>query len=161
MMFGTFETDADRVEHLERIRALQAETGVFTAFIPWTFQPDHTPIEAEWRAERRKATAAEYLRVLALSRIYLHNVPNLQSSWVTQGLKICQIGLAMGANDFGSAMLEENVVSSAGCDHMTTIAEIERHIRDAGFVPKRRNMLYEILDDERSARPAARAGETA
>ncbi len=154
MMFGTVETPRERVEHLERIRALQEECGVFTAFIPWTFQPDHTPMETEWRREGGgKATAAEYLRMLAFSRIYLHNIENIQSSWVTQGIKICQIGLGMGANDFGSAMLEENVVSSAGCDNMTTLEEIERHIEDAGFIPRRRDMLYRILDEENRPLP--------
>ncbi len=147
MMFGHVETPKERIEHLLRIRELQEECGVFTAFIPWTFQPDHTPQGEEWLAGRPKATAHEYLRMLALSRIFLHNVDNIQSSWVTQGIKTCQIGLAMGANDFGSAMLEENVVSSAGCDNMTSVLEIERHIKDAGFVPRRRNMLYQLLDE--------------
>ncbi|HHI81474.1 MAG TPA: dehypoxanthine futalosine cyclase [Planctomycetes bacterium] len=147
MMFGHVETPKERIEHLLRIRELQEECGVFTAFIPWTFQPDHTPQGEEWLAGRPKATAHEYLRMLALSRIFLHNIDNIQSSWVTQGIKTCQIGLAMGANDFGSAMLEENVVSSAGCDNMTSVLEIERHIKDAGFVPRRRNMLYQLLDE--------------
>lgn len=146
MMFGHVETDAERIEHMTRIRDLQQETGgVFTAFIPWTFQPDHTPMGTELLAARggRKATVAEYLRTLSLARLYLQNVPHLQSSFVTQGLKTCQVGLAMGADDFGSAMLEENVVSSAGCTHPTSIPEIERHIKDAGYVPQRRNMMYE------------------
>jgi cyclic dehypoxanthinyl futalosine synthase len=145
MMFGHVETDADRVEHMLRIRELQDECGVFTAFIPWTFQPDHTPKGAELLAGRggMKATVAEYLRTLSLARLLLQNVPHLQSSFVTQGMKTCQAGLAMGADDFGSAMLEENVVSSAGCAHPTSIPEIERHIKDAGYVPQRRNMLYE------------------
>ncbi len=142
MMFGTAETDAERIEHLTRIRELQDECGVFTAFIPWTYQPENTPMQARFGS---KLSVAEYLRMLALSRIYLHNIPHLQSSFVTQGMKTCQVGLAMGADDFGSAMLEENVVSSAGCSHPTSIAEIERHIKDAGFVPQRRNMLYEPL----------------
>ena len=146
MMFGHVETEAERVEHLLRIRELQDETAVFTAFIPWTFQPDHTPMADEWAKEHEKATSAEYLRMLAFSRIFLDNVDNVQSSWVTQGIKICQIGLTMGANDFGSAMLEENVVSSAGCDNMTSVDEIERHIKEAGFEPRRRNMLYEYVD---------------
>ena len=97
-------------------------------------------------AQGEKATVAEYLRTLSLSRLYLQNVPHVQSSFVTQGMKICQIGLAMGADDFGSAMLEENVVSSAGCAHPTSIPEIERHIKDAGYVPQRRNMLYQPVD---------------
>ena len=93
----------------------------------------------------QKATVAEYLRTLSLSRLYLQNVPHVQSSFVTQGMKTCQIGLSMGADDFGSAMLEENVVSSAGCTHPTSVPEIERHIKDAGFVPQRRNMMYEYV----------------
>ena len=146
MMFGHVETDAERIEHMTRIRDLQQETGgVFTAFIPWTFQPEHTPMGKSLLAARggTKATVAEYLRTLSLARLYLQNVPHVQSSFVTQGMKVCQIGLAMGADDFGSAMLEENVVSSAGCAHPTSIPEIERHIKDAGFVPQRRNMMYE------------------
>ena len=148
MMFGHVETDAERVEHMQRIRELQDETGVFTAFIPWTFQPENTPLGDGLLQDRggRKATVAEYLRTLALARLYLQNVPHLQSSFVTQGLKTCQIGLSMGADDFGSAMLEENVVSSAGCTHPTSIPEIERHIKDAGCVPQRRNMMYEHIE---------------
>ncbi|MHC5062686.1 MAG: cyclic dehypoxanthinyl futalosine synthase [Planctomycetota bacterium] len=140
MMFGHVETAEERIEHLTHIRDLQDECAVFTAFIPWTFQPDHTELAAE---VERKASSAEYLRMLAFSRIYLDNIQHVQSSYVTQGMKICQDGLAMGADDFGSAMLEENVVSSAGCSHLTSVAEIERHIKDAGFSPQRRNMLYQ------------------
>jgi cyclic dehypoxanthinyl futalosine synthase len=145
MMFGHVETDAERIEHLQRIRELQDECQVFTAFIPWTFQPDHTPHGPALLQPRggRKATVAEYLRTLSLARLYLQNVPHVQSSFVTQGMKTCQMGLTMGADDFGSAMLEENVVSAAGCAHPTSIPEIERHIKDAGFVPQRRNMLYQ------------------
>ncbi|HEX5051067.1 MAG TPA: cyclic dehypoxanthinyl futalosine synthase [Planctomycetota bacterium] len=148
MMFGHVETDAERIEHMTRIRELQAETNVFTAFIPWTYQPDHTPLGTQLLATRggMKATVAEYLRTLATARLYLQNVQHLQSSFVTQGMKVCQIGLAMGADDFGSAMLEENVVSSAGCTHPTSIPEIERHIKDAGYVPQRRNMMYEPVE---------------
>jgi len=149
MMFGHVETDAERIEHMTRIRELQAETGgVFTAFIPWTYQPDHTPLGTQLLAERggQKATVAEYLRTLSLARLYLQNVRHVQSSFVTQGMKVCQIGLSMGADDFGSAMLEENVVSSAGCTHPTSIPEIERHIKDAGYVPQRRNMMYEPVE---------------
>ena len=154
MMFGHVETDAERIEHMTRIRELQDETmqaggsGVFTAFIPWTFQPEHTAMGKEFLAARggMKATVAEYLRTLSLSRLYLQNVPHIQSSFVTQGMKTCQVGLAMGADDFGSAMLEENVVSSAGCTHPTSIPEIERHIKDAGCVPQRRNMMYQPVE---------------
>ena len=143
MMFGTEETDAERIEHMTRLRELQDECGVFTAFIPWTYQPEHTPMAARYPG---KLTVAEYLRMLATARIYLHNFDHIQASFVTQGMKTCQVGLSMGADDFGSVMLEENVVSSAGCSHLTSIAEIERHIKDAGFTPKRRNMLYEVLE---------------
>ena len=148
MMFGHVETDAERIEHMTRIRELQTETNVFTAFIPWTFQPEHTPMGETLLADRggKKATVAEYLRTLSLARLYLQNVPHIQSSFVTQGMKTCQVGLAMGADDFGSAMLEENVVSQAGCTHPTSIPEIERHIKDAGFVPQRRNMMYEPVE---------------
>lgn len=148
MMFGHCETDQERIEHLTRIRELQDETGVFTAFIPWTFQPENTPIGDQLLEARGgpKATVAEYLRTLSLSRLYLQSVPHIQSSFVTQGMKTCQIGLAMGADDFGSAMIEENVVSSAGCTHPTSIPEIERHIKDAGYVPQRRNMMYEHVE---------------
>lgn len=161
MMFGHVETDAERIEHLQRIRELQDETGgVFTAFIPWTFQPEHTPLGVTMLTPRngKKATVAEYLRTLSIARLYLQNVPHLQSSFVTQGMKTCQIGLSMGADDFGSAMLEENVVSSAGCAHPTSIPEIERHIKDAGFVPQRRNMMYQPVDTpptDKFGKPAA------
>ncbi|MBX3464243.1 MAG: dehypoxanthine futalosine cyclase [Planctomycetes bacterium] len=162
MMFGHVETDAERIEHLQRVRELQDETGVFTAFIPWTYQPDHTPLGTQLLAERggQKATVAEYLRTLSLARLYLQNVPHVQSSFVTQGMKTCQVGLSMGADDFGSAMLEENVVSSAGCTHPTSIPEIERHIKDAGFVPQRRNMLYQPVETpptDRFGRPLGQA----
>ena len=148
MMFGHVESDAERIEHMTRVRELQDEVGVFTAFIPWTFQPENTALGASMLAARggQKATVAEYLRTLSLARLYLQNVPHLQSSFVTQGMKTCQTGLAMGADDFGSAMLEENVVSSAGCTHPTSIPEIERHIKDAGFVPQRRNMMYQPVE---------------
>jgi cyclic dehypoxanthinyl futalosine synthase len=143
MMFGHVETDAERIEHLDRIRQLQDECGVFTAFIPWTYQPDNTAMAA---TVPYKATVAEYLRTLATARIFLHNVQHVQASFVTQGIKTCQAGLAMGADDFGSVMLEENVVSSAGCSHPTSVAEIERHIKDAGYTPQRRTMLYQHLE---------------
>lgn len=157
MMFGHVETAAERIEHLTHIRDLQDECGVFTAFIPWTFQPDNTELAKQ---VDRKASAAEYLRMLAFSRLYLNNIQHIQSSYVTQGMKICQDGLAMGADDFGSAMLEENVVSSAGCSHLTSVAEIERHIKDAGFSPQRRNMLYQPVQTpqtDRFGRPPRQA----
>jgi cyclic dehypoxanthinyl futalosine synthase len=161
MMFGHVETDAERIEHLLRIRELQDETGVFTAFIPWTFQPENTAMGESMLAARggQKATVAEYLRTLSISRLFLQNVRHVQSSFVTQGMKTCQIGLSMGADDFGSAMLEENVVSSAGCTHPTSIPEIERHIKDAGFVPQRRNMMYEHVATPVTDRFGKPAGE--
>ena len=161
MMFGHVETDAERIEHLTRIRELQAETNVFTAFIPWTFQPENTPMGKELLAARggSKATVAEYLRTLSIARLHLQNVPHVQSSFVTQGMKTCQVGLSMGADDFGSAMLEENVVSSAGCAHPTSIPEIERHIKDAGFVPQRRNMMYEPVETPATDRFGKPLGE--
>ncbi|MSR39745.1 MAG: dehypoxanthine futalosine cyclase [Planctomycetes bacterium] len=149
MMFGHVETDAERIEHMLRIRDLQQETGsVFTAFIPWTFQPENTPMGNAFLTGRggQKATVAEYLRTLSIARLFLQNVPHIQSSFVTQGIKTCQVGLSMGADDFGSAMLEENVVSAAGCTHPTSIPEIERHIKDAGYLPQRRNMMYQPVE---------------
>jgi len=140
MMFGHVETLDDRIEHLERLRAAQDETGGFTAFICWTFQPEHTKLRAE------TVTSAEYLRMQAIARIYLDNFENLQSSWVTQGPKIGQIALSYGANDFGSVMMEENVVSSAGTTFRLNSADIERLIREAGYEPHRRSTWYELLN---------------
>ncbi len=140
MMFGHIEKARDIVEHLERIRSLQDKTKGFTAFIPWTFQPPNTGLE-----HIEKATAVEYLKVLALSRIYLDNVPNIQASWVTQGAKIAQIALYFGANDFGSTMIEENVVAAAGATFRMTKEEIARCIREAGFSPTQRNTLYQVI----------------
>jgi cyclic dehypoxanthinyl futalosine synthase len=141
MMFGHVETLEERVEHLERIRQLQEETGGFTAFIAWTFQPDHTDM-----ADVPPAGAFEYLKTQAISRLYLDNVANIQSSWVTQGAKIGQIGLYFGANDMGSLMIEENVVSSAGTVHHLTLDQIRRAIREAGYIPRQRNVFYEYID---------------
>jgi cyclic dehypoxanthinyl futalosine synthase len=121
---------------------LQEETGGFTAFIPWSFQPGNTALGGRHWEE---ATAVEYLKVLAIARLYLSNFQNVQSSWVTQGLKVCQLGLRFGGNDVGSVMLEENVVRSAGVTNCTTEEELRRMIRDAGFVPKRRDTLYRQL----------------
>ncbi len=141
MMYGTVETDEERIEHLMRLRALQDETGGFTAFITWSYQPEHT--------ERggTEATGVEYLRTLALSRIVLDNFDNLQASWVTQGGKVGQLSLAFGANDMGSVMIEENVVRAAGASYCMDEVEIVRNVEDCGFTPKRRNMHYEILGD--------------
>ena len=140
MMFGHVETLDDRIEHLQRVRAQQDATGGFTAFICWTFQPEHTKLRAE------PVGSGEYLRMQALSRIFLDNIDNLQSSWVTQGPKIGQIALKYGANDFGSVMMEENVVSSAGTSFRLAKGEIEELIRDAGYEPRRRDNWYRLVD---------------
>ena len=141
MMYGTVETDEERIEHMMRLRELQDETGGFTAFITWSYQPEHT--------ERGgvEATGVDYLRTLATARIVLDNFDNLQASWVTQGGKVGQLSLAYGANDMGSVMIEENVVRAAGASYCMDEVEIVTNIEDAGFVPKRRNMHYEILGD--------------
>jgi len=139
MMFGCGETIEQRVNHLELIRRTQEETGGFTAFIPWTFQRENTSLG---RFVKEEATATEYLKTLAISRLYLENFVNVQSSWVTQGLKTCQIGLRFGGNDVGSIMIEENVVSAAGAHYRASEEELRRIIRDAGFIPKQRDTLY-------------------
>ena len=139
MMFGCGETLEQRMNHLDLIRDLQEETGGFTAFIPWTFQRENTSLG---RFVKEEATAVEYLKTLAISRVYLHNFLNVQSSWVTQGLKTCQVGLRFGGNDVGSIMIEENVVSAAGAHNQATEEDLRRMIRDAGFVPKQRDTLY-------------------
>ncbi len=141
MMFGHVETVEDRVEHLQRLRDQQDASGGFTAFICWTFQPENTVLKVE-----RKTGVAEYLRMQALARIFLDNIPNVQSSWVTQGPDIGQLALRYGANDFGSVMMEENVVSSAGTTFRLNAATIEELIRDAGYEPRRRNNWYELLN---------------
>jgi len=141
MMFGHVETLAERVEHLERLRQLQDETGGFTAFICWTFQPDHTDM-----ADVPPAGAFEYLKTNAVARLYLDNFANIQSSWVTQGLKIGQLGLLYGANDMGSLMIEENVVAEAGTVHHLSLDQIRGAIAELGFTPRQRNVHYELLD---------------
>jgi len=142
MMFGHVETLAERVEHLERLRQLQDETSGFTAFICWTFQPEHTAL-----AHIAPAGAFEYLRTQAIARLYLDNVTNIQSSWVTQGPKIGQLALFFGANDMGSLMIEENVVSSAGTVYHLTLEQIKSAIREAGYVPRQRNVFYQLVDE--------------
>ncbi len=139
MMFGHIETPRHIFEHMYKIRKLQDKTKGFTAFIPWTFQPDNTRIKAE------KTSAVTYLRVLALSRIFLDNIDNIQASWVTQGDKIAQTALFYGANDMGSTMIEENVVASAGVNFMLPREEISRLIETAGFTPRQRDCFYNIL----------------
>ncbi len=140
MMFGHVETLEERIEHLGRLRRQQDETGGFTAFICWTFQAENTKLRAE------PVGSAEYLRMQALSRIFLDNITNVQSSWVTQGPKIGQVALRYGANDFGSVMMEENVVSKAGTSFRLQAQEIETLIREAGYTPRRRNNWYELVD---------------
>src|SRR3954462_3404802 len=144
MMFGHVETLAERIEHLERLRQLQDETGGFTAFICWTFQPDHTDL-----AHLPPAGAFEYLKTNAVARLYLDNFPNIQSSWVTQGLKVGQLALLYGANDMGSLMIEENVVAEAGTVHHLSLDQIRGAIEELGFVPRQRNVRYELFDEER------------
>src|SRR5512144_29013 len=141
MMYGTVETDEERLEHLLRLRALQDETGGFTAFITWSYQPEHTELAGS------EATGVDYLRTLAIARLVLDNFDNLQASWVTQGGKVGQLSLAYGANDMGSVMIEENVVRAAGASYCMDEVEIVRNIEDAGFTAKRRNMHYDVLGD--------------
>ncbi|MFL5617577.1 MAG: cyclic dehypoxanthinyl futalosine synthase [Gemmatimonadaceae bacterium] len=141
MMYGIGETLAERLEHLQRVREVQQRTKGFTAFICWPLQPENTP-----RMSRMpKTDAVDYLRTVAFARVVLDNVPNIQSSWVTMGMKIGQTALRFGCNDFGSLMIEENVVSAANTTHRTTIEEMERLIRDAGFTPARRRQDYSII----------------
>jgi cyclic dehypoxanthinyl futalosine synthase len=168
MMFGSIEKAEDIIEHLDAVRNLQDKTGGFTAFIPWSFQPGNTELakSQERRAKNSKqrakslerrvkrddlarkihpATAVEYLRILAFSRIYLDNIKNIQASWVTQGLKLAQVALRFGANDFGSTMLEENVIASTGISYRVSKEDIIKAIRDTGFNPAQRNTCYKIL----------------
>jgi cyclic dehypoxanthinyl futalosine synthase len=145
MMFGHVETVEERVQHLQRLRDTQDETGGFTAFICWTFQSQGTVLKAP------TVGSAEYLRMQALSRIFLDNFPNLQSSWVTQGPRIGQIALEYGANDYGSVMMEENVVSQAGATFRLTKDDIENSIRDAGYEPRQRTTWYELVEQEELA----------
>jgi cyclic dehypoxanthinyl futalosine synthase len=141
MMYGIGETLAERLEHLERVREVQQRTKGFTAFICWPLQPENTPR----MSHMQKTDAVDYLRTVAFARVVLDNVPNIQSSWVTMGMKIGQTALRFGCNDFGSLMIEENVVSAANTTHRTTIEEMERLIRDAGFTPARRRQDYSII----------------
>ncbi len=140
MMFGHVETLAERIEHLDRVRGQQEETGGFTAFIAWTFQQSENT-----RLQAKPVGASEYLRMQALSRIYLDNIPNVQSSWVTQGLEVGQVALKHGANDLGSLMIEENVVSQAGTTFRTSVSEMKRLIADAGYEPRQRDNEYRLL----------------
>ena len=150
MMFGHVETLAERIEHLDRLRQLQDETGGLTAFICWTFQPEHTEM-----AHIPPSGAFEYLKTQAVARLYLDNVANIQSSWVTQGEKTGQVALFFGANDMGSLMIEENVVSSAGTVHHLTLDSIRRCIREAGYIPRQRNVFYQFIDEDPGPDPDA------
>ncbi len=144
MMFGHVETLAERIEHLDRLRKLQEETGGFTAFIAWTFQPGNTDL-----SELPKHGAHDYLKTLAVARLFLDNFANVQASWVTQGLDVGQLALRFGANDFGSILIEENVVAAAGTRFRTTEAELRRRIAQLGFQPARRDVAYRLLDEPR------------
>ena len=142
MMYGLGESSEDRLEHLFRVREVQRRTGGFTAFICWPLQPEHTAME-----DTPKTDAVTYLRTQALARIVLAEIPNIQASWVTMGPKIGQVALRFGANDFGSLMMEENVVSAAGTTYRMTLEEMQRLIADAGYTPKQRRQDYTILED--------------
>jgi cyclic dehypoxanthinyl futalosine synthase len=155
MMFGHVETLAERIEHLERVRQAQDETGGYTAFICWTFQPEHTDM-----AHIPPAGSFEYLKTQAVARLYLDNIPNIQSSWVTQGLKIGQLALLYGANDMGSLMIEENVVAEAGTVHYLTLSQIRDAISELGYTPRQRNVRYELMTLEVEQR-AVQANEAA
>ena len=145
MMFGHVETPEERIEHLQRLRDLQDETGGFTAFICWTFQPDNTQM-----ADIKPSGSFEYLKMQAIARLFLDNIPNIQSSWVTQGLKVGQLALVYGANDMGSLMIEENVVAEAGTVHYLTLDQIRNAITDLGFEPRQRNVHYDLLEKSHS-----------
>lgn len=141
MMFGHIETLAERIEHLERLRQLQDETGGFTAYICWTFQPENTDM-----SDIPPTGAFEYLKTQAVSRLYLDNFPNIQSSWVTQGEKVGQLALLFGANDMGSLMIEENVVAEAGTVYHLSLEQIRNAITESGYIPRQRNVFYEYID---------------
>ena len=151
MMFGHIETIPERVEHLDRLRQVQDETGGFTAFICWTMQPGHK------MSDFPQVGSYEYLRTQAIARMYLDNIPNIQSSWVTQGAKVGQVALLYGANDMGSLMIEENVVASAGTVHYLTLEQIRSSIREAGYIPRQRNVFYEYIDEGPAAANGLRA----
>jgi cyclic dehypoxanthinyl futalosine synthase len=138
MMFGCGEEYRHRVNHLERLRRLQEDTGGFTAFIPWIFAPENTPLGKKVP----ETTAVDYLKTLAICRLYLDNIDHIQSSWLTPGIKVCQVGLQFGADDVGSILIEENVVFAAGVRNRTNEAELRRIISDAGYIPAQRDTLY-------------------
>src|SRR5438034_1643406 len=142
MMYGLGETTADRIEHLFRVREVQRRSGGFTAFICWPLQPEHSAM-----ADMPKTDAVTYLRTQAIARIVREEVPNIQASWVTMGPKIGQVALRFGANDFGSLMMEENVVSAAGTTYRLTLPEMQRLIADAGYVPRQRRQDYSVIEE--------------
>ncbi len=152
MMFGHIETIEERVEHMARVRDLQDRTHGFISFIGWTFQPENTLLQCQ------TSTGSDFLKTLAISRLFLDNIENVQSSWLTQGLKLGQVALSFGANDMGSIMIEENVVSSAGAHHCTTEEGLRRLIRDAGYTPLKRDTLYRIIEpgqaDQKQSTPS-------
>jgi cyclic dehypoxanthinyl futalosine synthase len=150
MMFGHVETKQERIEHLDRLRQLQDETGGFKAFICWTFQPDNTQM-----SDVKPLGAFEYLKMQAIARLYLDNIPNIQSSWVTQGLKVGQLALVYGANDMGSLMIEENVVAEAGTVHYLSLEQMREAISSLGFTPRQRNVHYELFDEDYESRAVA------
>ena len=157
MMFGHVETLAERIEHFDRVRQLQDETGGFTAFISWTFQPDHTDM-----SHIRRVGAFEYLRTLAVGRLFLDNVPNIQASWVTQGLRVGKMAMLHGANDMGSLMIEENVVAEAGTVHYLTLDQIKDAITEIGYIPRQRNVFYKSIDSTEEFGPdSAKASQSA
>ena len=143
MMFGHVETLAERIQHLDRLRELQDETNGFTAFICWTFQPDNTDI-----SHVPASGSFEYLKTQAVARLFLDNIPNIQSSWVTQGLKMGQLAMLFGANDMGSLMIEENVVAEAGTVHYLSLRQIREAIQELGFQPRQRDVFYELVSDD-------------
>ncbi|MDA7904554.1 dehypoxanthine futalosine cyclase [bacterium] len=150
MMFGHVETKQERIEHLDRLRQLQDETGGFKAFICWTFQPDNTQM-----SDVKPLGAFEYLKMQAIARLYLDNIPNIQSSWVTQGLKVGQLALVYGANDMGSLMIEENVVAEAGTVHYLSLEQMREAISSLGFTPRQRNVHYELFDEDYESKAVA------
>lgn len=155
MMFGHVETLEERIEHLQRVRDLQDETGGFTAFICWTFQPENTEM-----ADTQPKGAFEYLKTQAVSRLFLDNVPNIQSSWVTQGLKVGQLAMLYGANDMGSLMIEENVVAEAGTVHFLSLDQIRDAITELGFQPRQRDVFYNLVSDELEQKAIAANGKS-
>ncbi len=147
MMFGIGDNVSHRVNHLQRIRDVQDETGGFSAFIPWTFQRENTALG---RKIKEEPTGIDYLKMLAVSRLFLDNVQHIQASWLTQGLKLGQTALRFGADDMGSIMIEENVVSAAGADTQANERDLRYQIREAGYRPQQRDILYNYIDREGS-----------